>query len=42
MGVGSTAISAINTNRKFIGFENDTEYGYFNMINERIKDANSD
>ena len=42
MGSGTTAISAIDTNRKFIGFENDKENGYFNMINERIKTTNND
>ena len=36
MGSGTTAISAINTNRNYIGFELDTDY--FNVANERIND----
>lgn len=36
MGSGSTAIAAINTNRKFIGIELEEEY--FNIAKERIKD----
>ena len=34
MGSGTTAIAAINTNRKYIGFELDETY--FNLANERI------
>jgi DNA modification methylase len=35
MGSGTTAISAINTNRKFIGFELESEY--IEIINQRIE-----
>lgn len=35
MGVGTTAIAAINTNRKFIGFELDEKY--FEIAKNRIK-----
>jgi len=35
MGSGTTAIAAMNTNRRFIGFELDPEYFYISM--ERIK-----
>ena len=35
IGSGTTAIACINTNRNYIGFEMDK--GYFNIINERIK-----
>ena len=35
MGVGTTAIAAINTNRKFIGFELDEKY--FEIARNRIK-----
>ena len=35
MGSGTTAIAAINTNRKYIGFELDKDY--FNKANERIQ-----
>ena len=35
MGSGTTAIAAINTKRKFIGFELDKNY--FDIANERIK-----
>ena len=34
MGSGSTGVAAKNTNRKFIGIEQDTNY--FNIANERI------
>lgn len=40
MGSGTTAIAAINTNRKFIGFEIDKEY--FNAAKNRIKETLSD
>lgn len=39
MGSGTTAVACINTNRNFIGFENDTEHGYFNILLERIFNA---
>ena len=35
MGSGTTAIAAINTKRKYIGFELDKNY--FDIANERIK-----
>jgi len=35
MGSGTTAIAAINTNRKYIGFENNKEY--YDLSLERIK-----
>jgi len=34
MGVGSTMLASINTNRRYIGFELDEEY--YNLANERI------
>lgn len=37
IGVGTTAIAAINTNRHFIGFE--LEKKYFDIANDRIKQA---
>ena len=39
MGSGTTAISALNTNRKFIGFELDK--GYYDIANERINNLNN-
>lgn len=36
MGSGTTAIAAINTNRRFIGFELDTDF--FEIANKRIED----
>ena len=35
MGSGSTGVACMNTNRRFIGFELDTDY--FNIAKERIK-----
>ena len=37
MGSGTTAVASINTNRNFIGFENDKEHGYYQIIKDRIK-----
>lgn len=37
MGSGSTAIAALNTNRKFIGFE--SEEKYINIANKRIEEV---
>ena len=37
MGSGTTAIAAINTNRKYIGFEIDKTY--FDISQKRIQDA---
>ena len=39
MGSGTTAISAINTNRNYIGFELEEEY--FAIANERLKENNN-
>lgn len=39
MGSGTTAISAINTDRKFIGFELEKEY--YDILTKRIKEHNS-
>ena len=38
MGSGSTGVACINTNRKFIGIENDEHY--FNIAKERIEKIN--
>ena len=38
MGSGTTAISAINTGRNYVGFELDK--GYFDILNERIAEYN--
>lgn len=38
MGSGTTAVAALMANRKFIGFEKESEY--IEMSNQRIKDAN--
>lgn len=37
MGSGTTAVAAINTNRQYIGFENNEKY--FRLARERIRDA---
>ena len=37
MGSGTTAISAINTKRNFIGFE--TDVTYYNLTNKRIEET---
>jgi len=37
IGSGTTAIACINTNRNFIGFENNEKY--FNLANKRIEEA---
>lgn len=39
MGSGTTAIAAINTKRKYLGFEKDPEY--FKIIEERIDNKNT-
>lgn len=39
MGSGSTGVACANTGRKFIGCENDTEHGYFDIAKERIRNA---
>jgi len=35
-GSGSFLVAAKKTNRSYIGFENDTEFGYFKMATERL------
>ncbi len=42
IGSGTTAVSAIKTNRKFIGFENDKKHGYYDIIKNRIDMAHND
>lgn len=37
IGSGTTAVAALNTNRKFIGIEKDL--GYYNIAKERVKNA---
>lgn len=37
MGSGTTAIACIRTSRNFIGFENDTVFGYYDLLNARIQ-----
>ena len=37
MGVGSTGVACVNTNRNFIGIERDEEY--FDIAEKRIKDT---
>ena len=37
MGSGSTGVACMNTNRKFIGIELDSNY--FNIAKERIEEA---
>jgi site-specific DNA-methyltransferase (adenine-specific) len=39
MGSGTTAEACINTNRNFLGFENDTTFGYFDISISRISAA---
>lgn len=39
MGSGTTAVAAINTNRNFVGFENDKSHGYYDIITKRIKEC---
>lgn len=38
MGSETTAITCMRLNRNFIGFENDVEFGYFELINKRISE----
>ena len=40
MGSGSTCVAAINTNRKYIGFELDEKY--FQIAKERIEAQQGD
>ena len=39
MGSGTTAVACIKSERNFIGFENDTTHGYYNIILERIEEC---
>lgn len=40
MGIGTTGIACLNTNRKFIGFELDKEY--FEIAKKRIEELEED
>lgn len=42
MGSGTTAIACINTKRNFLGFESDTEYGYFEKAVERVENRKNE
>lgn len=39
MGSGTTGVACMNTKRRFIGMEKDTEFGYFQKAVERIQAA---
>lgn len=39
MGSGTTGVACIKTDRNFIGCDNDTEYGYFEIAKKRIHEA---
>jgi len=39
MGSGTTGVACMNLGRRFIGCDNDTEFGYFNVAKRRIIDA---
>lgn len=39
MGSGSTGVAAMQLGRNFIGCDNDTEYGYFEIAKKRIHEA---
>lgn len=39
MGSGTTGVACMNTGRNFIGIEKDTEHGYFQIAQERIRVA---
>ena len=39
MGSGSTGVACANVGRRFIGIENDTEHGYFEIAKQRVKEA---
>lgn len=41
MGSGSTGVACANVGRRFIGIENDTEHGYFEIAEQRIRKAYS-
>ena len=40
MGSGTTGVACVNTNRNFIGIEQDE--GYFNIAKKRIEDAQNE
>ena len=39
MGSGTTGVACVNLNRRFIGCDNDTEHGYFEIAKNRIEKA---
>ena len=39
MGSGTTGVACMNTKRRFIGMEKDTEHGYFEIAVKRIREA---
>jgi len=39
MGSGTTGVACMRTKRNFIGVEKDTEFGYFNLAEKRIRRA---
>lgn len=39
MGSGTTGVACGNLNRRFIGCDNDTEHGYFEIAKQRIREA---
>ena len=39
MGSGTTGVACMNTKRRFIGMEKDTEHGYFEIATKRIQEA---
>lgn len=39
MGSGTTGVACMRSGRRFIGIDNDTEHGYFDIASKRIKDA---
>ena len=39
MGSGTTGVAAGNLNRRFVGCDNDTEFGYFAIAERRIREA---
>lgn len=41
MGSGTTGVACGNLGRRFIGCDNDTEHGYFQIASQRIKEAYS-
>lgn len=39
MGSGTTGVACANVGKRFIGIENDTEHGYFEIAEQRVKEA---